>query len=96
VSASDGVSNTVLRFTVIALLAGSALALVGPSAPVAKAEVVWLCKPGEEPNPCRESLTTTVQAPDGSTRVEDPPLPAAPPIDTGPMQGKVCSDEREA
>ena len=48
---------------------------------VAKADVVWLCKPGEEPNPCRESLETTVYEADGSSRVENPPLPEAPPID---------------
>jgi hypothetical protein len=70
------------RYAAIALVASCALcaaALV--SAPQARADVVWLCKPGEEPNPCRESLATTVQADDGSSRVEDPPLPASPPID---------------
>jgi hypothetical protein len=60
-------------------------ALGGDSCPVelrpASADVVWLCKPGVEPNPCRESLATTVQGEDGSTRVEDPALPANPPID---------------
>lgn len=36
----------------------------------ASAETKWLCKPGAEPNPCYESLETTVTASDGATRVE--------------------------
>lgn len=47
----------------------------------ASAEVVWLCKPGEQPNPCKESQRTTVQEPDGTSRVTDTPLPEAPPVD---------------
>ena len=50
-------------------------------AATAHAEVVWLCKPGAEPNPCHESLETTVQEQDGTTRVENPPLAADPAID---------------
>ena len=43
--------------------------------------MVWLCRPGDEPNPCRETLETTIYEADGSSRVENPPLPADPPID---------------
>ena len=39
---------------------------------VAQAEVTWLCLPGSSANPCEESLQTTVQEPDGSSRVETP------------------------
>ena len=40
------------------LLAACLLAAVGASS--AGAKTVWLCKPGQTPNPCRESLQTTV------------------------------------
>ena len=60
-----------------ALVAGALAA--APSA--ADAEVVWLCQPGDEANPCRETLETTIYESDGSSRVENPPLPADPPID---------------
>ncbi len=51
------------------------------AAATAHADVVWLCKPGDEPNPCRETLDTTVQEQDGSSRVETPPLAASPAVD---------------
>jgi hypothetical protein len=58
------------------------LAAVGAAAPAAShADVEWLCRPGVEPNPCRESLETTVYQEGGGATVEDPPLPANPPID---------------
>ena len=66
------------RLALLSAIAGLAAAAV-PAA--ASAEVVWLCKPGEEPNPCRESLETTVDEPDGSSRVENPPLADRPAID---------------
>src|SRR5215204_4634126 len=47
----------------------------------ARAEVVWLCMPGQDPNPCHEPLETTVQEQDGSSRVENPPLATDPPVD---------------
>jgi Protein of unknown function (DUF3089) len=58
-----------------------ALAVVAAVPVSAGADVVWLCKPGVEPNPCRESNATTVYAEDGSSRVEDPGMPADPPVD---------------
>ena len=61
----------------IVLTVAIALAAAGS----AQAEVVWLCKPGEEPNPCRESQETTVYAEDGSSRVENPPNHPSPPVD---------------
>lgn len=42
---------------------------------------VWLCRPGVEPNPCRESLETTVYSESGEARVENPPLARRPKID---------------
>ena len=39
---------------------------------MAQAEVTWLCLPGSSANPCEESLQTTVQESDGSSRVETP------------------------
>jgi hypothetical protein len=50
-------------------------------ASTAHAEVVWLCKPGVEPDPCHESLETTVQEQDGTSRVEHPPLATDPAVD---------------
>jgi hypothetical protein len=47
----------------------------------AHADVEWLCGPGAQPNPCHESLATTVEAADGSTKVVTPEAPAKPPID---------------
>jgi hypothetical protein len=58
-----------------------ALVLVAIPAASAQAEVVWLCLPGQEPNPCRDSLETTVYDESGGSRVENPPLPADPPAD---------------
>ena len=56
-------------------------AVCGAAAPPASAEVVWLCKPGTEDNPCRDSLATTLHDTEGNSRIDDPPLPADPPID---------------
>jgi GH25 family lysozyme M1 (1,4-beta-N-acetylmuramidase) len=44
-------------------------------------ETVWLCEPGAEPNPCRESLETTVTSESGETQVENPGLAQRPKID---------------
>ena len=63
--------------------AGAALAallLALTAATSAQAEVVWLCLPGQEPNPCAESLETTVQSEEGD-RVETPPLAQDPAVD---------------
>ena len=65
-----------LRIAFALALVASALAAAS-----AQAEVVWLCLPGQEPNPCRDSLETTVYDESGSTRVENPALPADPPAD---------------
>jgi Protein of unknown function (DUF3089) len=43
----------------VATAAGLALALTG----TASAKTVWLCKPGQSPNPCNVSLATTVFSP---------------------------------
>jgi hypothetical protein len=67
-----------MRLALGLLLALAALA-VAPSA--SSADVVWLCKPGAEPNPCRESMATTVYAQDGSSRVENPGFPQNPAVD---------------
>ena len=62
------------------LVAGTAFLALAGAAP-ARADVEWLCKPGVEPNPCHESLETTVYSENGEARVENPSLPASPPID---------------
>ena len=59
------------------------VALVGAlaCASTAGADVVWLCKPGLDPDPCHESLETTVHEQDGTSRVEHPPLARDPAAD---------------
>jgi hypothetical protein len=47
----------------------------------AAGETTWLCRPGAEPNPCRENLETTVYSPSGESHVEDPGIAAGPRID---------------
>jgi GH25 family lysozyme M1 (1,4-beta-N-acetylmuramidase) len=51
------------------------------SARGAPGETVWLCEPGAAPNPCRESLETTVQSEGGSAETEAPGLPRNPKLD---------------
>ena len=59
-----------IRLLVLAAgLMGLALAAL-PGA--AGAKTVWLCKPGAKPNPCRESLKTTVFDTAGASHVENP------------------------
>ena len=65
-----------VTLSVLAALTGAAA-----GAASAQAEVEWLCNPGSEPNPCRESQLTTHFAEDGASRVADTPLPADPPVD---------------
>jgi hypothetical protein len=47
----------------------------------AEAKSVWLCKPGQAPNPCYESLQTTVVSTDGSSTIANPPLARRPKLD---------------
>jgi hypothetical protein len=42
---------------------------------------VWLCKPGQEPNPCLDPLTTTVVAADGTETVQNDVPATDPKID---------------
>jgi hypothetical protein len=75
----------VRRGIVVAATLGLALAFCGAAlawiAPVAAADVVWLCKPGTEPDPCRGSLDTTVYSTAGDSHTESPKLPPNPPVD---------------
>jgi hypothetical protein len=47
----------------------------------AQAKTTWLCKPGQTPNPCRESLKTTYVTSDGASKVLDSKLPVRPKVD---------------
>jgi hypothetical protein len=56
-----------------ALLALAALGVACAFSPAgAAAKTVWLCKPGKSPNPCHESLKTTVVSSAGASHVENP------------------------
>src|SRR3954470_5098019 len=68
--------RSLMALTVLTALVAAA-ALAGS----ARADVVWLCRPGQQDNPCHESLETTVYADDGSSRVETPARNEDPPID---------------
>ena len=59
-----------LRYVVLAAMAAGAISAAVPGA--AGAKTVWLCKPGKTPNPCRESLATTVVTSAGASHVERP------------------------
>ena len=60
------------------LAAVAALAL----APAASAKTVWLCKPGQKPDPCTPGLSTTVYTPTlHQVGVEHPKQVAHPAID---------------
>jgi hypothetical protein len=68
----------VLLAAVVTVAAAIASALTPATA---SADVVWLCQPGMQDNPCRDSLETTYYSVEGESHVENPPLPADPPID---------------
>jgi hypothetical protein len=63
------------------VLAVGALVAAALACSSASADVVWLCKPGAHPNPCRESNKTTIEHADGSTTVADTAFPRKPPVD---------------
>jgi GH25 family lysozyme M1 (1,4-beta-N-acetylmuramidase) len=60
--------------------AAPAPSLTSGSDPEVK-ETVWLCQPGDVPNPCRESLETTEYSESGEERVTSPGFPGRPKID---------------
>src|SRR3989440_934759 len=66
----------------VALLAAVTATVAGCAfASTAAADVQWLCRPGLESNPCQGDQTTRYFASDGSSHVEQVPVPADPPID---------------
>ena len=71
------------RVTMTAALAALAAVLCGSAAAPepARADVVWLCRPGLEADPCRGSQATTVLRAGGPARVVTPRVPARPPVD---------------
>jgi len=66
--------GTGLRYgAIVAAVVLAALALAtAPAGAAAPDDTVWLCKPGQVPNPCEGSLETTVVSPDGQSTVETP------------------------
>jgi len=69
------------RIPTLAIAACAAAAALPASGGAAKSETVWLCKPGAQPNPCRDTLETTVYSPEGNARVENPPFARRPKVD---------------
>jgi hypothetical protein len=64
------------------VLAALAAAICVVAAPAAWARTVWLCKPGQSPDPCTPGLSTTVYSPSLQKRgVEHPKQVAQPAID---------------
>ena len=58
------------RITLLAIVTAIIATLCLAAAHQAAAKTVWLCKPGDQPDPCKGSLQTTVTQPDGSSRIE--------------------------
>lgn len=71
----------VLRCATLVIAAGLAAICLAALAPPAKANVVWLCHPSIESDPCRGDLTTRYFEPDGTSHVATPAIPARPAID---------------
>lgn len=65
----------------IAIVLLPVLVALAAAAGTAHAEVVWLCLPGAEPNPCRGSLATTVEDGSGGSHVENPAIAEKPAAD---------------
>lgn len=66
----------------LAALAIACAAIAACALPAAaEAKTVWLCKPGQSPNPCAESLATTYTTSDGVVKTLDVPLARRPRID---------------
>jgi hypothetical protein len=61
----------------------------------AHAATTWLCKPGQNPNPCFGSLQTTVIDPSGQSHVENPRNAKKPPIDCFYVYPTVSDDKTE-
>ena len=70
-----------LRRALIALAASGAAALALALAGPAQAKTVWLCKPGQSPNPCFESLQTTVITSDGAATIVNTKRAKRPKVD---------------
>jgi hypothetical protein len=69
------------RISTFALAACALLVALPASASAGESDTVWLCKPGSKPNPCRDTLETTVYAPDGAAHTENPPFARRPKVD---------------
>jgi hypothetical protein len=63
------------------LSAAAVLAIAGASAGAASAETTWLCRPGVAPNPCLNSMETTVELGNGKSFIEHAKPAKKPPID---------------
>ena len=69
------------RISILAALAACTLVALPAGAAAAESDTVWLCKPHSKPNPCRDTLETTVYASDGASSVENPPFARRPRVD---------------
>lgn len=52
-----------------------------PTEATTRSSTVWVCRPGQTPNPCAGDLTTTKRSPDGTEQVVPTKVAKAPPID---------------
>jgi hypothetical protein len=88
--------HLVAALAATAWLGGAAFAAAQTLAPLPPNnyadKATWLCWPGASPNTCNVDLTTTVVAPDGSTRVETFRPAANPPIDCFYVYPTVSTD----
>jgi hypothetical protein len=68
-----------MRAVVVAVAAAAVICALWADS--AAARTVWLCKPRASPDPCRESLKTTIFTSSGASHVENPPNARRPKFD---------------
>jgi hypothetical protein len=69
-----------MRLARVVIVVSAAVLALAPSAS-AQEDTVWLCAPHVDPNPCYESLETTIYTPEGESYLDHPPLARRPKID---------------
>ncbi len=68
------------RRTLAALVGAAASVALLPAADAA-ADTTWLCRPGQAPNPCKETNATTHISSGGVATVDNPPFAKRPKVD---------------
>jgi hypothetical protein len=74
-----------MRLKTVPLLVLAALMLAAvsaaPASAAARSDTTWVCLPSETPNPCHDSLDTTIKTPNAGSKEVEPPFAKHPKID---------------